>query len=190
MAEQFNQFEWWNQNKENIPSSPTQEYRSYNWNKPMSASPTSTDKGIFTNPSGESPSGNTGSDSSGQMGASIIGTVGKVASSAIQGAYQYNANESAREEARNIANQEQQDAQKQQNVSNAMRTRQMEMEEQSLALKKRKSDFDMKINSFLSNVKKNQEDRMSLTTGIDSLFSSMQQNEQIKNMMVEFARGQ
>lgn len=150
-----------------------------------------TTNNIFSRPAGTSPTGNTdpSNPAVNQGAAKAVDTVAQVGSSIIQGVSQYNQTEQARQEARDIANQNRTDTLKQQAVSNAQQTRAIELEEKQLALKKRKDNFNVKLSSFIQQVTDDVNNRQNFINGADTMFGDMLKNEQTKNMIVQFAGG-
>lgn len=164
--------------------SPTQEYRSYNWNQPTDIfSQTPSDPGT-----GNVNTGNTSVVNQGIAGA--IGTAAQVGSSVIQGVSQYNQNESARAEARSIADQNRNDTLKQQATANAQRSKIQEMEEKQFQQKQKRDSFNLKLSSFIKSVSDDINNRQSFIGGVDTMMGNMLKDEQTKNLMVQFAKGE
>lgn len=168
-----------------VQPSPTQEYRSYNWNQPTD---------IFSQtPQSDYGTGNvnTGNTSAVDQGiASGIGTVAQVGSSIIQGVSQYNQNEAARAEARSIADQNRTDTLKQQATTNAQRSKVQEMEEKQFRQKQKNDSFNLKLSSFIKSVSDDINNRQSFINGVDTMMGNILKDEQTKNMMVQFAKGE
>lgn len=172
------------QTQPSVQPSPTQEYRSYNWNQPID---------IFSQTPGVSPTGNvdTGLNSAQQQEMTgALGTAAQVGSSVIQGVYQYNQNEAARAEARSIADQNRNDTLKQQAVNNAQRSKIQELEEKQFQQKQKRDSFNLKLSSFIKSVSDDVNNRQSFINGVDTMMGNMLKDEQMKNMMVQFARGE
>lgn len=162
-------------------------------NTPEYQPPKSNNGGIFTQTPEVSPTGDTskGLNPAQQQGVSnAIGTAAQLGSSVIAGVSQYNQGEKARQEARDIANQNRIDTLKQQSVTNAQQTRARELEEKQFALKKKKDDFNLKIDMFIRNVSNDIKNKQSFMTGADQMFGDLIKNEQYKNMLVQFAKGE
>lgn len=168
-----------------VQPSPTQEYRSYNWNQPIDIFSQSPKEDTGT---GNVDTGNTSAVNQGITGA--LGTAAQVGSSVIQGVYQYNQNEAAREEARSIADQNRTDTLKQQAVNNAQRSKIQELEEKQFQQKQKRDSFNLKLSSFIKSVSDDVNNRQSFINGVDTMMGNMLKDEQMKNMMVQFARGE
>jgi len=122
----------------------------------------------------EDPSGLTGGNSAHlMMQGKAVDAGSQMVSAGIQGAFQAADNNAARQESRQMADLQRTDDMQQAGVDNKFRTKEVEQQERSFQLKKKKDEFDLRHRRWLDDFKAQLEtdkNFMSIVQNIDDTF--------------------
>jgi len=112
---------------------------------------------------------NTPIDPSGKMTAGAISAGADLISTGAQAYFQYKENEKSRKEAIQLADLEEQDQTMMNEGYNKIRKKSFDQEQQEFALVKKKQAFDLRINRWLSALKKGNDDKQFMDSFIQTL---------------------
>lgn len=120
-----------------------------------------------------------------QMAADGISAGANILASSIQAGAQSSALNTARTEARQLADVSRNDDLRQQNIDNGLKKKVVEQEAKSFAIKKKQEDFNLRHNRWLDDFNKAMENQSKLADSANKLFGMASNNEQIKDFLIK-----
>ena len=120
-----------------------------------------------------------------QMTGNVIGGVAQSASSLIGAGFQYNNLQNQQREARSLYQQSAADELRQHNVSNSIKQKTLEQQEQRESMDEQAKTFDSRMKRWLYNFKKRLEKQAQFRDSIRAFAAKANENEDYKNMAMK-----